>query len=414
MLRNIIQSFLTKGSVAIINFLILILSAKYLGISTRGEISLIILNLSIIQMINEIYTGYSLVHFVSKFDVKKIYANGLIFTLLVSGITNLILYLLNQTPEGFGMLLFFLAIIIILNTFNCVLILSKEFYKMYNFLSVLQPTILLAGILYATLILHNYTLAAYLWPMIISFAVSFSISTLFIFKYVFAKNVKTEFDYLPIIKNGLFCQLAVLMYILSGKLSYYLLETKPDVGLYATSMTLIESVLIITNSFAPILLSKVANQSASISGARLTLVFAKLCLAFSILAITLIYFIPQSLFSYVLGDSFSASKNLMLLISPGIALLSFSGTLSNFFSGVGNLKMVSFYNFFGFVVTIALSPFLIKSFGITGAAISTNIAYLVTFIVSLFVFLKFNKLSFLSLFKFKEDIKDLKQIISGN
>lgn len=413
MLRNLIQSFFTKGSVAVINFLILILSAKYLGIATRGEISLVILNLSIIQMINEIYTGYSLVHFVSKFNVKAIYKNGVVFTLIVSGLTNLILLLLNKTPENFGGLLFFLALIIILNTFNCVLILAKEFYKMYNFLSILQPVVLLMGILFSTLVLRNYTLGAYLWPMIISFIISFAISSIFVFNYVFAKNTNTTFEYAPILKNGFYCQLAVLMYILSGKLSYYLLETKPDVGLYSTSMSLIESVLIITNSFAPVLLAKVANQTMNISAARLTLLFAKLCFIFSVLAITIIYFIPETLFSLVLGESFSASKNLMLLISPGIALLSFSGTLSNYFSGIGNLKMVSFYNFFGFLCTIIIAPFLINSMGINGAAISTNVAYLITFLVSLTVFMKINKLPFISLFRIKEDYEDLKQLISS-
>ncbi len=76
--------------------------------------------------------------------------------------------------------------------------------------------------------------------------------------YKNAFDTNTEFEMKPILKNGLYCQLAVLMYILSGRLSYYLLETKPDVGLYSTASSLIESVLIITNSITPILLSKIA------------------------------------------------------------------------------------------------------------------------------------------------------------
>ncbi|MFO0435035.1 MAG: hypothetical protein ACK5ZT_07285, partial [Sphingobacteriaceae bacterium] len=146
MLQKIIQSLITKGSVAVVNFLILIVTSKYLGVSTRGEISLIILNLAIVQLINEVYTGYSLVHFISKFNINKVYLNGIVFTLIACAITNTMLYLMNKQPEGYATILFMLSIIIILNTFNCVIILSKEFYKMYNFLSFFQPVTLLLGI----------------------------------------------------------------------------------------------------------------------------------------------------------------------------------------------------------------------------------------------------------------------------
>lgn len=414
MLRKIIQSFITKGSVAIVNFLILIISSKYLGISTRGEISLIILNLAIIQMINEIYTGYSLVHFISKFNISRIYANGFIFTIAATSITNLVLYLLHKQPAGYGLLLYLISLIIILNTFNCVLILAKEFYKIYNFLSVFQPVVLLVGIFIYTFFLKIYTLDAFIWPLIISFGLSFFISTYFVFMYTLKSNANELFELKPIVMNGLYCQLAVLMYILSGRLSYYLLETKPDVGLYSTASSLIESVLIITNSITPILLSRIAISGKSNSSIQFTLIFAKLCFLFSIVAIGILYFIPNSLFTYLLGSSFQTSKTLMLELSPGIVFLSFSGIISHYFSGIGNLKMVSFYNFFGFLTTLILAPWLIHQMGIKGAVITTNLAYFITFVVSTIVFIKTSGLKTSNLFTIKEDLIELKRIVSGH
>lgn len=414
MLRKIIQSFITKGSVAIVNFLILIVTSKYLGISTRGEISLIILNLAIIQMINEVYTGYSLVHFISKFNINKIYANGFVFTIAATSITNLTLYLFNKQPEGYGMLLFILSLIIILNTFNCVLILAKEYYKIYNFLSIFQPIVLLAGIFTYTFFFHIYTLDAFIWPLIISFSLSFVISTYFVFVYTLKNNASELFELKPILMNGIYCQLAVLMYILSGRLSYYLLESKPDVGLYSTASSLIESVLIITNSITPILLSRIAISGKNNSSIRFTLIFAKLCFMFSIVAIFILYLIPNSVFTFLLGDSFQTSKELMLQLSPGIVFLSFSGIISHYFSGIGNLKMVSFYNFFGFLTTLILAPWLIKEMGIQGAVITTNLAYFITFVVSTIAFIKTSELKTKDLFTVKEDYLELKRIVSGH
>ncbi len=414
MLKKIIQSLITKGSVAVINFLILIVSSKYLGISTRGEISLIILNLSIIQMINEIYTGYSLVHYISKFNISKIYLNGIAFTLGACIVTNLGLYLMHMLPEGYGWVLFFLSIIIILNTFNCVIILAKEYYRSYNFLSFLQPLVLLLGIFIFTSVYNNYTLAAFLWPLIISFSLSYAISSYFIFGFALKNDTKTNFDIKPILKNGLYCQLAVLMYILSSRLSYYLLETKPDVGLYSTASSLIESVLIITNSITPILLSRVAISGKTKNTVTFTLIFAKLCFVFSIAAVLIIYLIPETFFTFLLGDAFKTSKSTMLMLSPGIIFLSFSGIISHYFSGIGNLKMVSFYNFFGFALTVALAPYLISQYGIKGAALTTNMAYFVTLVVSTIVFFKTTGLGIKDLFSIKGDYSQLKEIISGH
>lgn len=414
MLQKIIQSLITKGSVAIVNFLILIVSSKYLGISTRGEISLIILNLSIIQMINEIYTGYSLVHYISKFNINKIYLNGIAFTLGACIVTNVTLYILHMQPKEYAWLLFLLSIIIILNTFNCVIILAKEHYRMYNFLSFFQPVVLLLGIFLFTHVYGNYTLAAFIWPLIISFSLSFTISSYFVFAFALKNDAKMAFDIRPILKNGLYCQLAVLMYILSSRLSYYLLETKPDVGLYSTASSLIESVLIITNSITPILLSRVALSGNTKKSVSFTLIFAKLCFIFSILAVLIIYLIPEAFFTNLLGAAFKTSKSIMLMLSPGIIFLSFSGIISHYFSGIGNLKMVSFYNFFGFAFTAALAPYLISEYGIKGAAITTNIAYFVTLIISTWVFLKSTGLALKDLLSVRSDLQQLKEIISGH
>lgn len=414
MLHKILYSFFTKGSIAVVNFLILIITSKYLGISTRGEISLIILNISIIQMINEVFTGYSLVYFISKFDIRKIYYKGITFTIIATLSTNLILYLLNKQLKGYELLLTFIAIIIILNTFNCVIILAKEYMKLFNFLGILQPALLLAGIFVYTKLLHIYTVDAFLWPLFFSFIFSFAISSFFVIKYIFKHDEKKEFSMVSILKNGFYCQLAVLMYILSSRLSYYLLETKPDVGLYSTASSLIESVLIITNSITPILLAKVARTENNEQNVKFTLIFAKLCFVFSLLAMLVLYIVPDEFFTMLLGNKFDHCKPIMLLLAPGIVFLSFSGILSHYYSGTGNLKTVSFINLFGFISTLILAPILIKLYGITGAAISTNISYFITFIVSIIIFMRTNMIKTNQLFSIKDDLNELKRILASN
>ena len=55
MLKKIIATLFTKGFVALINLAILLISSRELGGEVRGQVSLLILNIAIIQAINEIW-----------------------------------------------------------------------------------------------------------------------------------------------------------------------------------------------------------------------------------------------------------------------------------------------------------------------------------------------------------------------
>src|SRR5437879_3680845 len=132
MIKNIIHTLFTKGIVAVINLIILIVSAKYLGLNTSGEIGIFVFTIATIQIVNEIYSGYSLVYFVTKFDLNKIVVHGLVWIIAVTGILNLTLFLLNKAIPafneeiaGYGLHLFFLSLLIICNTFNLVILLAR-------------------------------------------------------------------------------------------------------------------------------------------------------------------------------------------------------------------------------------------------------------------------------------------------
>jgi O-antigen/teichoic acid export membrane protein len=409
MIKNIIQTLFTKGFVAIINFLILIVSAKYLGVNTRGEISLFILNIASIQIINEIYTGYSLVYFVPKFDLKKLVMNGVFWTLLATSVSNILFFLLNKEINGYELDMFFLSVMVILNTFNMVIILAKENVKLYNFLSVLQPLLLLCGITFFTLFLNDFTFRAYVIPLYISFSASFIISTFTVIKYVLADKSKTEFSLRSIFENGIFCQLAGFFHIMVNRLSWYILGSSALVGLYSAASSLIESVWIIASGITPIVLSKISNSGDTAFNRAITITLAKAAFVLSCFAILVLWFIPLELFTYLLGKDFSNTKHIMLCLSPGILCISFSTVISHYFSGLGKLKFIAGCNFAGFVCAVSLAFFLIDQYSLVGAAIAANVGY---FIASLGLFLGFvvrNKLSFSEFFNIKADIKNLKQ-----
>jgi O-antigen/teichoic acid export membrane protein len=110
----------------------------------------------------------------------------------------------------------------------------------------------------------------------------------------------------------------------------------------------------------------------------------------------------------VLGHDYALAKSIMLALSPGILCISFSTIISHYFSAIGNQRLIAIANFSGLFITIVSSYFLISKYQIFGACYATVLSYFVASLVLTGMFMKENKLSFLSLFKFKNDLGFLK------
>ncbi|MBA3665287.1 MAG: polysaccharide biosynthesis C-terminal domain-containing protein [Bacteroidetes bacterium] len=410
MFRNIIQSLFAKGMVAVMNFAILILTSHYLGVSSRGEIAVLILNISIIQIVNEIFTGYTLVYFIPKYNLRRIFVAGILYTIIACSVTNSVFYFLGEHIKNHELLSYIISFIVILNTFNCVIILGKEKIAAYNFLNVLQPLLLLFGVIYMTYWKRVYTLEAYVWPLLVSFVIAFIISSSVALKLVAKKETPKPFLMKPVLINGLLCQLAVLMHVFCNRYSYYLLETTAEVGLYSSASSLIESVLIISNGIAPVLLSRVANAGDSEQSKRITLSLAKVSFILSGFCVMIIALIPNSFFVFLLGTGFENAKAIMMMYSPGILMLSFAGIISHYFSATGKLKIILVCNGIGFAVAMALAHLLIRKYSYTGAAISADVSYSALTVSLCVAFFLVNKIKAKELFSLKEDYINLKNL----
>jgi len=417
MVKKIITTLFTKGFVALINLAILLISSRELGGDVRGQVSLLILNIAIIQAINEIYTGYSLVYFIPKFSLGKLYRNGLLFTVLCT-IGSLLFFLslsffshkqwLIQLKEQLVHITI-LSFIMIIYSFHTVIILAKEHIRLYNFLNFFQPAILLAALSVYVFVLNHDTLMSFIFSLYISYFLSFIISVYgmyIIFKYNDLK--KTLFNRAHIFKNGFQNQLANLSHMLSNRFNFYLISSNALVGVFSTATSLIESVLIISSSAASIILTYVANRSDDVNHVRVTYLLSKICFSFSALVVLIILFIPSSAFVYVLGQDYAQAKSIMLALSPGILCISFSTIISHYFSATGNQRLIAIANFSGLFTTIVSSYFLISKFQIFGACYATVLSYLVASLVLIVMFMKENKFSMVSLFKFRNDLIFLK------
>ncbi|MES2761522.1 MAG: polysaccharide biosynthesis C-terminal domain-containing protein [Bacteroidota bacterium] len=414
MLKNIISTLFTKGFVAFINLAILLVSCQQLGSDIRGQVSLLIFNIAIIQIINEIYTGYILVYFIPKYSLKKIYVSGIFWavtcTILCVAVMLMLFIFFEIGSVDHWQHLIVLSLLIILHSFHMVIILAKEKIKAYNFLNFFQPALLLGTLFTMFFWFQVKTIDSYIIALYVSFSASILVSTIQV-AGIFKLNDHhfTLFEPKRIIENGFYNQLANLCHMLSNRYNFYLLGNTVLVGIYSSATSLIESVWIISGSVSPIILTYIANGKDPANNARITLVLAKICFLLSLMCVVILYFIPREFFVFLLGEDFIHVKTVMLYLSPGILFISFATIISHYFAGLGKQRILLIANSCGLLTTICVSRFLIAKDQLLGASYSACLSYFVATIILVAFFLKENKFGFLDLLRFKKDFELVKK-----
>jgi O-antigen/teichoic acid export membrane protein len=411
MVGSVISGMFTRVAVAILNFVILVISSRYLGPATRGEISLYLLNIGLVQLVNEIYTGYSLVHFIPRSGFNKVLTAGLLFTALVCPATYVVLLLAGTSVRGYEIIGFVTCLLVVLNTFNCVLLLGREKVREFNLLSLLQPALLLAGMSYTIVARDEFVFSAFCWPLLFSFAVAFCWSAWLVARL--PGDGRRHFSVYPVLLNGFIYQAATILFLLSNRFSYFLLEDKKELGIYSAAVSIMDAALVLSAGLAPVLLSRVANRGAPEESARLSLSLAKTSLLLTVLVALVILLLPDAVFVMVLGTGFSPVREVMLCYVPGMLLLSFITAISAYFTACGRQKYMLWAYAAGFTLTLCLAPALVRNLGMKGAALSAGLSYLVAGFVITSLFLRTSRISRGDFFAWKPDLARLQRALKN-
>lgn len=410
MVKNIIASFFSKSIIALTLLAILLIQTRQLGSEVVGQVSLLILNLAIIQTISDIYTGSALVYFIPKFNLNKIYSNGLIWTFICIVLINLFFYVFDIGLKQYALHVFILSFVSTLNAFHNVILLAKEKIKTYNFLMLLQPLLLFVFLCVSILGFEINTVYAFIVSAYGSYSLSFFISSYQLIKLLNKeKETKPFVSMQAILKNGLVNQLGNLAHTLSNRYNYYLIAGAALVGVYASATSLIESVWILSGSISPIILTHIANQKDESNNSSVTFLLSKISFLLSTCCVILVLFLPESFFNALLGKDFTGTKNIMLWLSPGVLAISFSSILSHYFSGLGKQKILLLANSCGLLMTLSTSYYFIHRYGLVGACYAASLAYISQALVLTIVFMNENNFKVSDLLRFKLEIGLLKR-----
>ncbi|WP_343639347.1 polysaccharide biosynthesis C-terminal domain-containing protein [Chryseobacterium sp.] len=375
---TIIKTFVSRFFILILSFGLVIYSTNMWGSEGKGTISIVVANAAAVSFFSNIFSGSSASYFASRFKIEKV----LLYAYLWSLLTGLLIPFLFSIASIQGEYLLYLIGISVFSSLlstNISLFIGTQDIKRFNMYTVLQQLVHIVFIGILVYLFGKKDVSVYFLAQIICLALLFLTSFFQIIKKCnisqisFCKEVgRNMFEY------GWKTQLSAFVQFLNYRLSFYFLEYFEgiaSVGIFSIGVTFSEAIWTITRSIAVILYSDVVNSKSSEESIGKTKESLKLTFFLMIGFVLGIIIIPSQVYELIFGKEFKDTKEIMLLLSPGIFAIAVSDMVGHYFSGIRELKILNVKSIVGLVVTVVFSFIAIPKWGIIGACVATTSSY---------------------------------------
>ncbi len=392
MFKKIIGTFGIKVLIAILNLLIVVVLSNYFGASGKGQASLIVISIAMIRLFTNLLGGPTLIYLVPRHDVFLLFFLSNLWSVFVSICAFIVLQLFSSMN---GCLIMSVSILSLIEAFlstNLTILLGKERIRASNLISLLQTVLTLFFIYVLYMGERMPTVTVYVEALFWAMCLCFIISTICIVPYLKnASIVNMKKLAIECLKIGFTNQTSQIIKFMSFRVSYYMLIEYAGasvLGVFSNGTSLIESLLLISNSFVSILYPKVSNSFNKKYAQLLTQQMTKMSIALCLAALIPLLSIPSSFWVWLFGCEFNGVQKVILLLSPGIIFYNISMVIGHYFSGIGRYRISTVAYFIGFLVVILLSLLVIPTYGIKEAGIISSLSYIAT---ALFYMIYFSK-----------------------
>jgi O-antigen/teichoic acid export membrane protein len=374
-------------ALAIASFLLLLLSAQWLGAEGRGYISLFVLGVSFSAIVSEVIAGPVLVYMVPRYHLKRLQQIAYAWSLMGSVFVFPVLWLSNTLVEGYEWLLFLACVLQAINAANHHLLLGLQKYVNYQTVILIAPLLLLSGVIIGKT-LNVLSIEFYFLTYTLSHLVAFLFGSLSVMKTNSSIDSKVGIRslFMEALKLGGYIQLANLSLLLINRLAFYILNHHSGVehvGVYSTSLTLTESVLMIASSIAIVLYSKLANRKQGEKLGEAIIQIAWFSFLISCLPVIILLLLPQKVYVLLLGDDFVLVKDILFLLAPAVLFNAFYSIIGHYFSSSAKYRINAIIGLIGTLVAVPLAWLLIETFDIKGAAIMQSLVALIMLVLYL-------------------------------
>lgn len=389
MLNKILSTFAVKVTAAILNLLLVILVSRYLGAEGRGEISLLLVTITVLLNFTYLFGGGTLVYLIPRTDVFQLFIPSYIWCFIVSLCGYFLILSIKSIPTYIA---FHASILALLNGWfyiNTTILLGKEEIGANNLLRLLHSFLTITFVIVFFLLFKKVDISAYILSLYIAFSFCFLLSLLKIKKYFVFSFTKFREHLIPLLKMGFLNQVGDVLLLLCLRLNFYILNKysgEAALGVYSNATAITEAILLITGSITVVQYSKIANSKDKQYSLDLTFRLTRISiLVCSILLIPLLL-LPSGFFIFIFGADFKEIPLAIQALAPGILFYNIGLIISHYFEGTGKYKVKAISAMLGLIVMVISSLIILPSFGLIEAGIISSLSYF-TFAFSLVFFL---------------------------
>jgi O-antigen/teichoic acid export membrane protein len=208
-------------------------------------------------------------------------------------------------------------------------------------------------------------------------------------------------------------QISNLIQLLNYRIGFYILEKLNGptyeqklsyIGILSIGMQIAESLWIVSRSAASGQYAEISHAQNNKRKLDITYKTIRVSCFITIVLLIPLLFIPDKVYTLLLGKDFDGLQNIIQLLSPGILLYTIAVGISHYFSGTG----IFIYNLtatgLAFIISIAGGIIIIPSYFQYGAAAVSSASHVVMAITLLIIFWSKQKLDWKDLIIRKNDI----------
>lgn len=392
MFGKILATIGSRFLVNLIQFFLVIATTHFLGDEGKGEVAMLVLNITLVIQFTQFIGGPALIYLVPRLNLFRIVISSYAWAIIACFVVSFVLVALQLVPTELTHHLFAISLIQSLTVVNQMVLLGRDRVKDFNWLSIMQIALLMAvfiGLMFrpGPRNIEDYILALYVAngaTLLLSFWKIWPDLRLSSLKGIGA-------DLKELMRFGFYAQLGNLAQLLNYRLSFYLLKEwhgTASVGIYSTGIQLSEVFWVISRGISTVQYAHIANSEDESANRALTIDLLKFSFFSVILLLIPALLLPAQFYALIFGPEFGNVKSVLYFLAPGVAIFAASSILSHYFAGIGNLRVNAFSSFIGLIFTLVLGFLLIPRYEIAGAGITATASYTAATLYQLWVFVR--------------------------
>jgi O-antigen/teichoic acid export membrane protein len=417
MFKKIAFTFGIKIIIAVLNLAIVILLSRNIGAAGKGEASLIVTSIAMILLFCNIVGGSSLVYFVPRHNILKLFMLSNAWSLLVCAASYFVFLAFPLVPVEAVLPVILLSLISSLLATNLTILLGREKITTHNLVLLLQAAVNIIILCLMIKGLNRNNISSYIWSLYGAMGLCLVVSAILVYPLIAEDKKEKETGlFTKLFQYGAYSQAGHIMKFMSFRCTYYMLSASAGdvvLGIFSNGVSLVESVFLVSNSIATVLYPKVSNSKDPVYSQTLTLQLTKFSILLCIAALIPLVLLPSSFYVWLFGPEFAGVQLVIVLLAPGILFYNIALVIGHYFSGTGKFKVNTWANLTGLITTVVLALIWYPSFGIWEVGIISTVSYITTAALIIVCFAKEAGISSRQLLPRYADIQWLRTEIKG-